>query len=202
MRDCCEIREVAERQRRVLTGVLAINGVMFLVELVGGLLAHSTALLADSADMLGDSIVYGVSLYVVGRGPAWQARAALLKGGIMLAFGAAVLGEVATKLGRGVVPGAEVMSGIGVLALAANASVLLLLRRHRTDDLNMRAVWLCSRNDVAANAGVLVAALGVGLTGSPWPDVVVGLGIALLFVVSAIDLIRAALRAPSALQRL
>ena len=202
MRDCCEIREVAERQRRVLTGVLAINAVMFLVELVGGLLAHSTALLADSADMLGDSIVYGVSLYVVGRGPAWQARAALLKGGIMLAFGAAVLGEVGTKLGRGVVPGAEVMSGIGVLALAANASVLWLLRRHRTDDLNMRAVWLCSRNDVAANAGVLVAALGVGLTGSPWPDVVVGLGIALLFVVSAIDVIRAALRAPSALQRL
>ena len=202
MRDCCEIREVAERQRRVLTGVLAINAVMFLVELVGGLLAHSTALLADSADMLGDSIVYGVSLYVVGRGPAWQARAALLKGGIMLAFGAAVLGEVATKLGRAVVPGAEVMSGIGVLALAANASVLLLLRRHRTDDLNMRAVWLCSRNDVATNAGVLVAALGVGLTGSPWPDVVVGLGIALLFVVSAIDVIRAALRAPSALQRL
>ena len=202
MRDCCEIREVAERQRRVLTGVLAINAVMFLVELVGGLLAHSTALLADSADMLGDSIVYGVSLYVVGRGPAWQARAALLKGGIMLAFGAAVLGEVATKLGRGVVPGAEVMSGIGVLALAANASVLWLLRRHRTDDLNMRAVWLCSRNDVAANAGVLVAALGVGLTGSPWPDVVVGLGIALLFVVSAIDVIRAALRAPSALPRL
>jgi Co/Zn/Cd efflux system component len=202
MRDCCEIREVAERQRRVLTGVLAINAVMFLVELVGGLLAHSTALLADSADMLGDSIVYGVSLYVVGRGPAWQARAALLKGGIMLAFGAAVLGEIATKLGRGVVPGAEVMSGISVLALAANASVLWLLRRHRTDDLNMRAVWLCSRNDVAANAGVLVAALGVGLTGSPWPDVVVGLGIALLFVVSAIDVIRAALRAPSALQRL
>jgi len=202
MRDCCEIREVAERQRRVLTGVLAINAVMFLVELVGGLLAHSTALLADSADMLGDSIVYSVSLYVLGRGPAWQARAALLKGGIMLAFGAAVLGEVATKLGRAVVPGAEVMSGIGVLALAANASVLLLLRRHRTDDLNMRAVWLCSRNDVATNAGVLVAALGVGLTGSPWPDVVVGLGIALLFVVSAIDVIRAALRAPSALQRL
>jgi Co/Zn/Cd efflux system component len=174
--------------------VLAINLAMFVVELAAGLLAHSTALLADSADMLGDAIVYGFSLYVIGRGPAWQARAALLKGTIMAAFGAGILVEVGTKLVRGVTPSAELMSGVGLLALAANASVLGFLWRHRADDLNMRSVWLCSRNDVVANAGVILAALAVALTGSAWPDIVIGLAIAGLFVASAVDVIRAALR--------
>jgi Co/Zn/Cd efflux system component len=178
----------------VLRVVLAINAAMFLVELAAGLLAHSTALLADSADMLGDAIVYGFSLYVIARGPAWQARAALLKGGIMAAFGASILVEVGTKLARGVTPTADLMAGVGLLALAANASVLFFLWRHRADDVNMRSVWLCSRNDVVANAGVLLAALGVALTGSAWPDIAIGLGIAGLFVTSAVEVIRAALR--------
>lgn len=194
MNDCCEIRPVADRQRRVLRLVLAINLAMFLVELTAGLLAHSTALLADSADMLGDALVYAFSLYVIGRGAAWQARAALLKGGIMAAFGAGILVEVGTKLARGVTPSADVMSGVGLLALAANASVLAMLWRHRADDINMRSVWLCSRNDVMANAGVLLAALGVALTGSAWPDIAMGLGIAGLFVASAVGVIRAAFR--------
>ncbi|MGH7307442.1 MAG: cation transporter [Candidatus Rokuibacteriota bacterium] len=179
--------------------VLAINVAMFLVELAAGLVAHSTALLADSADMLGDAIVYGFSLYVIGRGAVWQARAALLKGGIMAAFGAGILVEVGIKLARGVTPSAGLMSGVGLLALAANASVLFFLWRHRADDVNMRSVWLCSRNDVIANAGVLLAALGVALTASAWPDIAIGLGIAALFVTSAVAVIRAALRpvAPS-----
>ncbi len=112
----------------------------------------------------------------------------------MALFGAGILVEVATKLVRGVIPSAGLMSGFGLLALAANATVLMLLWRHRADDLNMRSVWLCSRNDVMANAGVLVAALGVGLTGSPWPDVVVGLAVAGLLVTSAASVIRAARR--------
>lgn len=194
MRDCCEVRPIHDRQRRVLRVVLAINAAMFLVELAAGLLAHSTALLADSADMLGDAIVYGFSLYVIARGPARQARAALLKGGIMGAFGAGVLVEVGTKLARGVTPTADLMAGVGLLALAANASVLFFLWRHRADDVNMRSVWLCSRNDVLANVGVLLAALGVALTGSAWPDIAIGLGIAGLFVTSAVEVIRAALR--------
>jgi len=194
VKDCCDIHPVHDDQRRVLRVVLAINVAMFFVELAAGLLAHSTALLADSADMLGDAIVYGFSLYVIGRGPAWQARAALLKGGIMAAFGVGILVEVGTKLARGVTPSADLMSGVGLLALAANASVLLFLWRHRADDINMRSVWLCSRNDVVANAGVILAALGVALTGSAWPDIAVGLAIAALFVISAVDVIRAALR--------
>jgi Co/Zn/Cd efflux system component len=197
MKECCEVRPILARQRRMLHVVLGINATMFLVELVAGLLAHSTALLADAADMLGDAIVYGFSLYVIGRGAAWQARAALLKGGIMAAFGLAIVVEVMVKLARGLAPQADVMWGVGCLALAANTSVLVFLWRHRADDINMRSVWICSRNDVAANAGVLLAALGVTVTGSAWPDVAVGLGIGGLFVSSAVGVILAALRAPS-----
>ena len=193
MKECCEARPVHERQRGVLRVVLAINVAMFLVEVAAGLLAHSTALLADSADMLGDAVVYGFSLYVLGRGPVWQARAALLKSAVMAAFGAGVLVQVGTKLARGLTPGADVMAGVGLLALAANAAVLAVLWRHRSDDLNMRSVWLCSRNDVIANAGVLLAAGGVGLTGSGWPDIAVGLAIAGLFMLSALEVGRTAL---------
>ena len=202
MTECCAIHPVDVRQRRVLWTVLGINAAMFLVELGAALLAHSTALLADAADMLGDALVYGFSLYVVTRGPAWQTRAALLKGGIMAAFGVGILIEVGRKLAHGVIPSAGLMSGVGLLALVANAAALLLLSRHRADDLNMRSVWLCSRNDVTANVGVLVAALGVALTRSVWPDVVVGLLIAGLFGTSAMAVIRAALRGPVALSRL
>lgn len=193
MDECCEIRPIDARQRRVLRVVLWINLVMFLAELMAGLLAHSTALLADSADMLGDAIVYGFSLYVIGRAPTWQTRAALLKGIIMAVFGIGIAAEVVSKLAQGVTPEAELMGAVALAALAANAAVLGLLWRHRADDINMRSAWLCSRNDVIANGGVLLAALGVGLTGSVWPDLLVGLAIAALFAMSAVRVIRESL---------
>jgi Co/Zn/Cd efflux system component len=195
MKDCCEIVPgVHGRQRRVLQIVLAINGAMFVVELVAGLVAGSTALLADSVDMLGDTVVYSFSLYILGRGPRWEARGALLKGGVMALFGVAILLEAAVKLARGGVPTAEVIGSIGILALAANSAVLVFLSRHRADDLNMRSVWLCSRNDVIANVAVLAAAAGVGLTGAAWPDIAVGVAIALLFGSSAVSVLRAGAR--------
>ena len=195
MKDCCELSaEISDDQRRVLWIVLAINVVMFAVEFVGGLLAHSTSLLADSVDMLGDSIVYGVSLFAIARGVRWKARAALLKGVIMAAFGAGVVVEVVLKISGGVVPTAELMTGIGIVALVANGSVLVLLWHRRSDDVNMRSAWLCSRNDVIANAGVLMAAAAVSVTGSAWPDIAVGLAIAARFAGSAIDVIRSARR--------
>jgi cation diffusion facilitator family transporter len=196
MKDCCDVMaDVSPEQRRVLQIVLWINVAMFLVEFGGGLLADSTALLADSVDMLGDALVYGFSLYVVGRGGVWQARGALLKGGVMAAFGLGVLVEVVVKIVRGSVPAADVMGGIGLLALAANLACLLLLRRRRADDINMRSAWLCSRNDVMANAGVLLAAAGVFATSSPWPDIAMGLLIAVMFATAALGVIREARRA-------
>ena len=196
MKDCCEVMtDVSVEQRRVLQIVLWINVGMFLVEFGAGLLAVSTALLADSVDMLGDAIVYGFSLYVVSRGSVWQARTALLKGGVMAAFGLGVLVEAVLKIVRGNVPAADVMGVIGLLALAANLACLLLLHRRRADDINMRSAWLCSRNDVMANTGVLLAAVGVFVTGSAWPDLAIGLLIAAMFAASALGVIRDARRA-------
>src|SRR5713101_2461484 len=196
MKECCDFALVPVRQRRVLHVVLWINACMFVAEFAAGLLAQSTALLAESIDMLGDAIVYGFSLYVVGRSPLWQARAALLKGVLMAAFGVGVLVQVIFKVASGIVPAADVMGGVGLVALAANVLCLFLLWRRRADDINMRSAWLCSRNDVLANGGVLLAALGVGLTGSAWPDILVGLGIAALFGLSAVRVIREAVAAP------
>lgn len=128
MKDCCDFpTDIPARQRRVLQVVLVINAAMFVVEFAAGLVAHSTALLADSVDMLGDAIVYGFSLYVIGRGAVWQVRGAFLKGAIMAAFGIGVLIEIALKIARGLVPAVELMGGTGVLALAANSAVLVFL---------------------------------------------------------------------------
>jgi Co/Zn/Cd efflux system component len=195
MKDCCEVADVPRGQRRALQVVLAINVAMFLVESVAGWLAHSTALLADSVDMLGDALVYGVSLYVVARGSVWAARAAILKGGIMAVFGVLVVGEVVVKLAGGVVAIAGAMGGVGLLALIANSLCLAILWRRRGDDINMRSVWICSRNDVLANGAVLLAAGGVATTGAAWPDIVVGLAIAILFTSSAVVVLRDAGRA-------
>jgi Co/Zn/Cd efflux system component len=198
MDECCEVREIPREQRRTLQIVLLINAVMFLTESVAGVLAHSTALFADSLDMLGDAIVYGFSLYVIGRGIAWQARAALLKGLIMAAFGIGLLVQVAFKITRGVTPTVEVMGIVGTLAFAANLWCLALLWRRRGDDINMRSAWICSRNDVIGNVAVLVAAGAVAVTGSPWPDIVIGLLVASVFGRSAVQVVRDASRAVAA----
>ncbi|HVC65524.1 MAG TPA: cation transporter [Candidatus Dormibacteraeota bacterium] len=198
MKECCAVQvDVPERQRRLLWVVLCINGAMFLVELIAGITASSTALLADSVDMLGDAIVYGVSLYVVARGAVWQARVARLKGLIMAAFGVGVLAQVVTKLLHGLHPNADTMGVVGSLALAANTVCLVMLWRRRRDDVNMRSAWMCSLNDVAGNAGVIIAGAAVALTASGWPDILVGLMIAGMFCASATHIIRAAAARPA-----
>src|SRR5262245_37561606 len=156
---CCEAKEQELRalrgdQKTVLTVVLIINAVLFVVEATAGILAQSTALLADSLDMLGDSLVYAFSLYVLWRSAVWKATAAVIKGAIMGVFGVAVLVEAIYKLMAGVVPAAETMGIIGLLVLIGNAVCFFLLYRHRSDDLNMRSTWLCSRNDIIANGAV------------------------------------------------
>jgi cation diffusion facilitator family transporter len=187
---CCEhkteeINTLRGEHRKVLVLVLAINAVLFIVEAVAGLLAHSTALLADSLDMFGDSLVYGFSLYVLWRSAEWKAMAAVVKGVIMALFGAGVLIEAVYKIAAGVTPAAETMGIIGLLVLIGNGVCFLLLFRHRSDDLNMRSTWLCSRNDIIANIAVLIAAGGVAYFRSIWPDVLVGGIIAVLFLRTA-----------------
>jgi cation diffusion facilitator family transporter len=192
---CCEtkadeISVLRGKHKNVLIVVLVINAVLFVVEVAAGLLANSTALLADSLDMFGDSLVYGFSLYVLWRSAAWKAKAALLKGAIMAVFGMGVLFEALHKMVAGIIPIAETMGIIGILVLLGNTVCFLLLFRHRSDDLNMRSTWLCSRNDIIANLSVLAAAIGVKLLHSSWPDIVVGAAIAVLFLKSAFTLLR------------
>jgi len=198
MDQCCETKAtelaaVRSRQGNVLIVVLAVNATMFCVEFGAGLWSGSTALLADSLDMLGDSFVYGFSLFVLHRSTAWHARAALAKGLIMGAFGIGVLLEAGVSLGAGVPPLAPVMIGIGTLALVANVFCFALLWRHRTDDINLRSTWLCSRNDLIANSAVLVAGGLVAWSQSFWPDVIVGVAIAILFLRTAALVIRESL---------
>jgi cation diffusion facilitator family transporter len=195
MDSCCETKaEELHGQRRkhknILVVILLINAVLFLVEGAAVLLAHSTALLADSLDMLGDSLVYAFSLYVLSRSTEWKAKAALLKGIIMALFGIGVLAEVVYKISTAAVPTAETMGIIGALVLLGNGFCFLLLFRHRSDDLNMRSTWLCSRNDIIANLSVLVAAIGVKAFDASWPDIVVGVAIAALFLKSAFTVLR------------
>ncbi len=190
MDDCCEkkgseLAQLRGRHSRVLYIVLVINAGMFLVEGGGGVFAHSTSLMADALDMLGDALVYGFSLFVLARSIRWQAGAALAKAGFMLVFGLSVLAEAAYKIARPVMPSVEIMGIIGGLALAANLMCFFMLYRHRGDNLNMSSTWLCSRNDLIANVGVLCAAAGSNGLASHWPDIVVGVGIAALFLHSA-----------------
>jgi Co/Zn/Cd efflux system component len=163
---------------------------MFIVEFGAGLISGSSALLADSLDMLGDSLVYAFSLYVVHRSLAWKARAAVFKGAIMALFGVAVLLEVAFKIRSGALPEASTMAVVGALALATNGLCFALLFRHRADDINLRSTWLCSRNDLIANSAVILAAALVAWSGSAWPDICIGLGIATLFLRTAVTVLR------------
>jgi len=193
--ECCEAKTselaaIRSRHGRVLWAVLGINAVMFVLEFGAGLSSGSSALLGDSLDMLGDSLVYGFSLFVVHRSLTWRARAALLKGAIMAAFGLAVLFEGALKLRMATPPVVPTMATFGMLALAANALCFSLLWRHRADDINLRSTWLCSRNDLIANVAVLGAAALVAWSGSGWPDIFVGLGIAILFLRTAAVVLR------------
>jgi Co/Zn/Cd efflux system component len=179
--------------RRVLWIALFANAAMFAVELIASIFSGSTALAADAADFLGDSANYALSLGALAVGGAWLSRVALLKGAAMSTYGVAILAYAAWRAWLGVPPEPVTMGVIGVLALAVNFSVAVLLYRFREGDANMRSVWLCTRNDVIANILVLVAAVGVFATGTVWPDVAVAAVLAMLGLSSGRIVIRQAL---------
>lgn len=192
--DCPSARASTNRQWiRAVWIALGINGLFFLVEIVAGALSGSVSLQADALDFLGDAANYGISLGVAGMALAWRARAALVKGATMAAFGVWVIGSTAYNAVSGTVPEAPVMGIVGALALAANAFVALMLYRFRDGDSNMRSVWICSRNDAIGNIAVMLAALGVFGTGAAWPDLVVAAIMASLALTGAWQVVRHAL---------
>lgn len=179
--DCCstkgkELEALARQgqQRRVLIIVLIINAVMFIAEFGAGVVAGSTALMADASDMLGDALVYGVSIYALSRSDRWKAGAAALKGVIILALALGIVVNIVVKIGSGVPPSSTIMLVFGGIALVANLTCLAMLWRFRAHDVNMASTFECSRNDVISNVGVLAAAAAVAAFASPWPDIAIG----------------------------
>lgn len=175
---------------RVLWIVLIVNAMMFGIEVVSGVIAQSVALQADALDFLGDAVNYGVALYVLGHSLKWRAGTALIKGVVMAGFGVYVLTLTAYRVFVLGVPDAGIMGSVGVLALTANVFSAVLLYRYRAGDANMRAVWVCSRNDAIGNVLVIAAAGAVGLTASGWPDLGVAIIIAGLALWGATQIIR------------
>jgi len=189
---CCsskgqEIERLARHgdQRRVLVAVLAINAVMFLLEFGAGVAAGSTALMADASDMLGDALVYALSIYALGRSAQWKAAAALAKGMLILLLGMGIVVNIIVKLQSGAPPSSALMLAFGGLAFAANLVCFRLLWRFRRHDVNMASTFECSRNDLISNIGVLVAAGAVAAFHSAWPDLLIGSVMALWFLRSA-----------------
>lgn len=178
--------------RRALWVALAVNGTMFLGEIIAGAAAGSASLQADALDFLGDSANYAISLSVAGLGLGWRARAALIKGWGLLALGLLVLGSTVWHFYAGTLPQAEVMGVVGILALIANAGVAVMLFRFRQGDSNMRSVWICSRNDAIGNIAVVAAAAGVFGTGTGYPDLIVAAIMAVLGISGGWQIIRQA----------
>lgn len=182
------------RYRKILWVALIVNLAMFVIEISAGFKSGSTSLLADAIDFFGDAANYGVSLAVLSAGVVLRARAALLKGVCMMAFGLFVLGRAAWMHSLGGTPEALTMGSIGFLALVANVAVAAMLYAYREGDANMRSVWLCSRNDAIGNIAVMLAALGVVGTGSAWPDLLVACGMAMLALTGGWSVLAQALR--------
>jgi Co/Zn/Cd efflux system component len=176
--------------RRILWVALSINLSMFLVEIVASLVAGSVSLRADALDFLADALNYAIALAVIGLSLRWRASAALMKGGIMALFGLWVAGSIVSNALLGAMPKANVMWAIGLLALAANVFVAALLYRYRANDSQAMSVWLCTRNDCIANIGVMLAAAGVWISGTPWPDIAVAAVVAYLGLSSAVRIAR------------
>lgn len=181
-----------ERQRGTLKIVLGINAVMFVVIIGAAIFGGSTALLANSFDNFGDALTYALSLYAVSRGTGTKAKVALFKGALILLAALTVTGQVIYKIIVPSVPIFEAMGIFGILSLIANSICLFLLWRHRHEDVNMSSVWECSRNDIASDISVILAAGGVWLLGSGWPDIIVAIALVFLLYRSAFHVISSA----------
>ncbi len=193
---CCQgtldVRALEARQRRVLIIVLMVNIATFIMMIAAAAHSGSSSLLSGALDNLGDALTYGLSLAVIGAGVAAKSRVALVKGALILAAAIAVGMQIAYRLTH---PGVPLFESMGLAALgnlAANLFCLWLLTPYRHGDINMASVWECSRNDAFEGIAVLGAALGVWLFGSGWPDLLIAVGLLLMFLRSAARVFRSA----------
>lgn len=191
MSDCkCHIEAKNTEERQTLKTLLTVNASMFVIGCVAGLLAHSTALIADSLDMLADASVYALSLYAVGKSARYKNRAAIMSGSLQITLAFMILVNIVQRFFEGNIPEFYWMMGISLLALVANSYGLYLLSKHRQGEIHMRASWIFTQNDVIANASVIIAGLLVFLFNSLIPDLVTGFGISILVIWGGIRIIK------------
>ena len=179
-----------EAERRTLWIALGINASMFFAESIGGYLADSSALIADSLDMFADAAVYAIALYGAGQAAAGQIKAARISGWLQMALAGGALFEVARRAVLGSEPESAFMMAVAAVALTANATTMWLLARHRKGGAHMRASWIFTTNDVLANLGVIAGGVLVRITGTRIPDLVVGTVIGLVVLNGAIRILR------------
>lgn len=191
MSDCgCDIEIKNKEESRVLVLLLGINALMFFIEIVLGILSESTALIADSLDMLADATVYGIGLYAIGKAPIVKIRAAHLSGIFQVILGVSVIVEVVRRMLVGSEPESLFMIIIGLVALMANVVCLSLISKHKDGEIHMRASWIFSKNDVIANVGIIVGGALVYFLNSRLPDLIIGLVISLIVINGGINIIK------------
>lgn len=191
MGDCCKVDAEIPQKKQVLIWVLMINTIIFFVQFTAAIVAHSSSLLADSLDMLGDAITYSVSLYAATHGGRWLAKAALLKGIIIAVFSLVIYIEVIYKLlYLQTLSNVGLMTIFSIVGLLFNGLCLYLLTHHRNKDINMYSTWVCARNDILGNISVLMTAGLTMLTLSRWPDIIVGAGLASVLFYSSIKILK------------
>lgn len=196
MSNCgCGSEQAEKLERKTLVLLLVINAVMFFAEIILGLLAESTGLIADSLDMLADAGVYGISLYVVGKGIVQQSKAASLSGFLQIILGVGVIAEVLRRLYFGSEPESLLIMVVGGAALIANIYCVFLISRHRDAGVHMRASWIFTTNDLFANIGVIVSGALVWISGSRYPDLVIGAIISAIVVRGGIKILHEARQA-------
>lgn len=186
----CEMEAQNDQERKTLMIVLGINAFMFVFELVLGLVAESTGLIADSLDMFADASVYSIGLYAVGKSAALKGKAAQLSGIVQIVLAVLVLFDVLRRFLLGSEPVSILMMGVGLIALVANSICLSLISKHRDGGIHMRASVIFSTNDVIANTGVIVSGALVWALGTRYPDLVVGLIIAAVVLRGGIHILK------------
>ena len=191
MADCgCEMEIKNREEGRILKILLSINAFMFIAEITLGILSESTALIADSLDMLADATVYGIGLYAVGRSPLVKIKAAHLSGVFQILLGALVSADVIRRLIYGSEPESFLMITVGIVALVANVICLILISKHREGEVHMRASWVFSKNDVIANIGIIIGGILVYLLDSRFPDLIIGMIISIIVIRGGVHIIR------------
>jgi cation diffusion facilitator family transporter len=175
MADCgCEVEIKNENEKYILKRLLGINLIMFFAEFFFGIIAESTALMADSLDMLADASVYTISLYAVGKPLIKKINAAYTSGILQLLLGLGIGIDIVVKLITGHHPDPPIIVITSMFALAANIYCLVLINRQKHGEIHMRASWIFTKNDVLANLGVIIAGGLVYFSKSPIPDLIAG----------------------------